>query len=119
MKTRNLLMSTIVSMAFLVVACHKSNNNDNSNANKVSISSTGFSPASITVVNGATVTWTNKDTAMHTVTSADGSISSGDIAGGSSFTKTFSSEGTFNYFDTHNTAMVGVVIVTKSSGSGY
>ena len=120
MKTRNLLIGTLFAAAFLVVACHKSNYNDDNNAsNKVSISSTGFSPATITVTSGATVTWTNKDTTVHTVTTMDGSINSGDIAAGSSFTQTFATEGTFNYYDTHNTAMTGVLVVTKSSGGGY
>src|SRR5262245_30172449 len=120
MKTRNLLIiSAFVSMAFFIGSCHKSSYNNDNTANKVSILSTVFSPASIIITSGATVNWTNKDTAMHTVTTPDGSISSGDIAAGSSFTQTFGTAGTFNYYDTHNTAMTGVLIVTKSSGSGY
>ena len=112
-------MSVLLSVGFLIGSCHKNSYNDDNSANKVSISSTGFAPATITVTTGATVTWTNKDTVMHTVTTADGSISSGDIAAGSSYTKTFSDAGTFNYYDAHNTTMTGILIVTKSSGSGY
>lgn len=122
MKTRKLLLiSALISLAFLISSCYKSNNTYNNNtANKVSILSTGFSPASITVSSGSTVTWTNKDNMMHTVTTADGTISSGDIAGGSTFNKTFTTVGTFNYFDSHNPSMTGVIVVTASSGGrGY
>jgi plastocyanin len=57
----------------------------------------------------------------HTVTTADGKISSGDIAAGSSFSQAFPTAGTFNYFDTHNANMTGTITVTTSSpgGGGY
>jgi plastocyanin len=78
-----------------------------------------FSPASLTVVSGSTVTWKNDDTMVHAVTSSDGSINSGDIAIGSSFSTTFYTLGTINYHDVHNTGMTFVLIVTGSSGGGY
>ena len=78
-----------------------------------------FSPASLTVVAGSNVTWMNDDTVIHTVTATDGSFNSGDIAIGSSYSKTFSTAGTINYSDTHNTNMTGVLIVMGSSGGGY
>lgn len=120
MKAKSLLsISTlVVSMAFLITACHKSNDNTPT-ANKVSISGMAYSPASLTVATGSTVTWTNTDTAVHSVATADGSINSGDITAGSSYTQTFANAGTFNYYDTHNKNMTGVLIITKSSGSGY
>jgi len=64
--------------------------------------------------------WTNNDNIAHTVTTEDGSINSGDIAPGSSFSKTFTATGTYNYHDEHNTNMVGVLVVSGSSmGGGY
>ena len=118
-------MSACISIAFLVVSCYKNNgrdyNNSSNMAKKVSISATGYSPATLTVASGSTVTWTNTDNMVHTVTTADGKISSGDIAAGSSFSQAFTTTGTFNYFDSHNTTMSGVVTVTTSSpgGGGY
>ena len=56
---------------------------------------------------------------VHTVTTAEGSISSGDITPGSSYSKTFTTAGTYNYYDAHNTNMTGVLVVTAaSSGRG-
>lgn len=124
MKTKYILISATISLILLTTSCYKSNNSYNSSSNpstsKVSISASGYSPSSLSVVLGSTVTWTNNDNAMHTVTTTDGSISSGDIAAGSSYSKTFATAGTYNYFDVHNSNMTGVVIVlTGSGGGGY
>lgn len=108
-----------MSMMVLVISCYKNKDVTNTPTNsQITISSSGFSPASLTVVMGSTVTWVNNDNVMHTVTTDDGSINSGDIAAGTSYSKTFSAAGTYSYHDTHNTSMLGVVIVTKDSGGG-
>lgn len=46
---------------------------------------------------GTTVTWENKDSAMHTVTFVDGP-DSGDIAAGASWTHTFTEPGTYDFY---------------------
>jgi nitrite reductase (NO-forming) len=80
-----------------------------------------FSPNSITVKVGATVTWTNTDDMFHTVTSGtstgtagtpDGTFNSGFIAPGQTWSYTFTAAGTFPYFCTPHPWMVGKVIVT-------
>jgi plastocyanin len=117
-----LLVSILVTAAFVMVSCYKSKSSYNSNTNtsKVSITSAGYSPASLTITKGSTVTWTNNDNMSHTVTTTEGSINSGDIAPGSSYTKTFTTAGTYNYSDMHNSNMTGVLIVTAAaSGGGY
>ncbi len=122
MKTKkNLLSSVLVIATVLIVSCYKSKSsyNNSTTNSKVSITSSGFSPASVTIVTGSTVSWANNDNVVHTVTTADGSINSGDIAPESSYTKTFTTAGTYNYYDAHNTNMKGVLIVTGSSGGGY
>ena len=121
MKTKILLLlSVLIAAAFVMVSCYKSKSSYNSNTttSKVSITSSGYSPASLTVTNGSTVTWTNNDNMAHTVTTTEGSINSGDIAPGSSYTKTFTTAGTYTYHDSHNTNMTGVLIVTTASSSG-
>jgi plastocyanin len=121
MKTKNLLIvSVLFSVIFIIVSCYKSNSSMTNapTTSKVTISSSGYSPASLSVARGSTVTWTNNDNMVHSVTTADGSINSGDIAAGTSYSKTFSSAGTFNYYDVHNKNMMGVLVVT-TSGSGY
>ncbi len=123
MKTRNFLNGflLVITTAVISFSCYKSKNdynNGSGNIYKVSIKNSGFTPATVTVVAGSTVSWKNDDTMIHGVTTADGSISSGDIAAGGTYTKTFSAAGTFNYYDTHNNSMTGVIIVTGTS-SGY
>ena len=123
MKTRILLLvAALITVTFLIVSCYKSKSSYNSTTtSKISITSSAYSPASVTVANGSTVTWTNNDNMVHTVTTAEGSISSGDITPGSSYSKTFTTAGTYNYYDAHNTSMMGVLVVTAaaSGGTGY
>jgi plastocyanin len=72
----------------------------------VAISGFAFSPASLAVETGATVTWTNDDGVPHTVTSTDGpgissattsSFGSGTLQSGESFSHTFEEPGTYYY----------------------
>jgi len=121
MKARFFLStSALVVATFLIVSCYKSKSSYNSTpgTSKITITSSAYSPASLTVVNGSTVTWTTTDNAIHTATTEDGSINSGDIAPGSTFSKTFMTTGTYNYHDTHNTTMMGVLVVA-AAGGGY
>ena len=77
-----------------------------------------FDPLILNVPVGATVTWKNLDSTLHTVTS--GSAESGKpgtifdssyLTGGKTFQHTFSSAGTFDYFCTLHPYMKGQVIV--------
>ena len=124
MKTKVfVLASVVILVSFLFASCYKNKSDYNSSAtteSKVSIMSSAYSPASLTIVSGSAVTWTNNDNVAHTVTTADGNINSGDIAPGSSYSKTFTTTGTYSYYDAHNTSMTGVLIVSAtSSGGGY
>ena len=59
---------------------------------------------------GTSVTWTNTEE-PHTVTARDGSFNSDRIPQGESFTHTFDTAGTFDYFCQVHPAMEGTVIV--------
>ena len=81
--------------------------------NAVTISNFAFSPATITVPVGTTVTWTNKDSASHTVTADDGkAFDSKGIAQGATFTFTFATAGTYAYHCAVHPDMKATVIVT-------
>ncbi len=78
-----------------------------------------FEPETLTVSKGSTVTWTNGDSTLHTVTS--GSAESGNsgtefdssyLAAGKTFQHPFSTSGTFDYYCTLHPYMKGKVIVT-------
>jgi plastocyanin len=77
----------------------------------------GYAPDKITLVIGvnSTVTWTNNDSAHHTVTSVsgNGSISSGDMAPGAKFTFAFTAPGTYQYYCVYHAWMTGTITVVK------
>ena len=104
----SLLFSTIL------VSCSKSSGTSNSappEPNAVSIINMTFTPATITVTAGTTVTWKNNDNMTHTVTANDDSYDSGNIGSGSSFSKTFSIAGTYPYHCSIHPSMTGKVVV--------
>jgi len=71
-----------------------------------------FDPDSVTIDPGTTVTWTNMDIAVHSVTSEDGIFDSGSLPQGHSFEYTFTRPGTYAYFSTPHPYITGEVIVT-------
>jgi plastocyanin len=79
----------------------------------VTIQSNSFNPDSLTIKVGETVTWTNKDSYAHTVTSDNGVFDSGNIASGATFSFTFNTEGTYSYHCSIHTSMTAKIIVTK------
>ena len=82
-------------------------------ADAVNIENFKFTPAAITVHQGTTVTWTNKDDEAHTVFFAfDGSKSPLLVNGSNTYTKTFTTAGTFTYHCTIHPFMTATVTVT-------
>lgn len=77
----------------------------------VKITNFAFSPKTITVKKGTTVTWTNDDSVSHTATSDDGSFDTGMLAKGESGSVTFDKTGTFNYHCTPHPNMKGTIVV--------
>lgn len=77
----------------------------------VTIENFAYDPPTITIKKGGTVTWTNKDTALHTATADGGDFDTGDIAQDESATLTFDESGTFSYICTYHPNMKGTVIV--------
>ncbi len=76
-----------------------------------------FLPYEETVAKGASVTWSNDDSAAHTVTSGtpsggpDGLFDSSIFMAGNSFEFTFDDAGTYDYFCMVHPWMVGIVNV--------
>ncbi len=90
---------------------------DNGSSAAVNIIDLDFSPKSVKVAKGATVTWTNTGQAPHTVTAQDKGWTSDMLKNGDTFSHTFGSVGTFTYICTFHPNMVGTVVVTDSSGA--
>ena len=80
---------------------------------EISMVNFSFSPKEVAIKKGTTVTWTNQDSAVHTVTSDMPLFDSGDLAQGKSFSYTFSTAGTFAYHCIpHQAKMTGTIVVT-------
>ncbi len=72
-----------------------------------------FDPQTFTVSVGTTVTWLNKDTMTHTVTSNDtGLFGSALLTTGNTFSHTFSTAGTYYYHCDPHPQMWGKIVVT-------
>lgn len=90
----------------------------------VAIENFAFTPQTLTVKTGTTVTWTNNDGAPHTVASADsistdanttGLFESGNLGKGDTFSFTFTESGTYFYVCTLHAgepAMHGEIVVS-------
>jgi amicyanin len=82
------------------------------NATSIDISNFQFSPSTITINVGQTVTWTNKDSTPHTVTSDSGSeLASSSLGTGQKYSHTFDTPGTYNYHCSPHPGMKAKVIV--------
>lgn len=73
-----------------------------------------FSPATIEIPAGTVVTWTNNDSAPHTVTADDGSFDSGTIESGASFSLPFNEPGTYTYHCEFHPNMTATIVVTEA-----
>ena len=77
----------------------------------MNISGFAFSPVSVTIQRGSTVTWTNKDAATHTATADDGSFDTGLLTTNHNNHFTFSTAGTFTYHCAIHPTMTAQIIV--------
>ncbi|TVT11371.1 copper-binding protein [Amycolatopsis bartoniae] len=87
---------------------------------QVEIKNYAYSPAALSIAVGDTVTWTNEDTAPHTVTVSDGPVkfASPNLAQGQTYTYTFTQAGTYSYYCAVHPDMKATVTVTGSGSGG-
>jgi plastocyanin len=78
---------------------------------RVEISHHKYSPVTLTVAAGTTVTWTNHDDDVHTVVSTDQAFRSPGLETDEAYSYTFARPGTYSYFCTLHPLMVAKVIV--------
>ena len=79
--------------------------------NVVTIDNFTFTPPELTVAVGTTVKWVNHDDIPHLVVNKDKAFRSKALDTDDSFSYTFASAGTFDYFCALHPHMVGKVIV--------
>jgi plastocyanin len=84
----------------------------------VSIDNFSFSPATLTVKAGTTVTWTNRDDIPHGIASSNSAFKrSQALDTDDSYSFTFTTPGTYQYFCYLHPHMVGSVVVEAATGS--
>ena len=72
-----------------------------------------FSPASVTIASGCSVTWTQTSATKHTTTSDTGLWDSGQLGQNQTFTRQFNTAGTFAYHcSVHPNQMQATITVT-------
>lgn len=114
-----LSMSLFIFLAFN--GCSKNDYGTNAGGgtpgtNEIFIQNMSFSSGTKTVTAGTTLTWTNKDSYAHTVTSGipgspSGVFDSGNIPSQGSFSHTFSQAGTFKYYCRIHSSMTATITV--------
>ena len=81
----------------------------------VSIVDYSFSPGTITIKAGDTITWVNNGKQPHTATASNGSFNTGTLKTGQSASHTFTTAGTFAYICSIHPFMHGTVVVEAAS----
>jgi len=81
---------------------------------EVNIEDFAYNPDPVTIKVGQSVTWTNQDSAPHTATAQDRDVlQSGTLNQGESYTQTFDTPGTYEYFCEFHPNMKGVMIAEE------
>jgi amicyanin len=84
----------------------------------VSIDNFTFTPPSLTVKAGTTVTWTNKDDIPHGIASSGNAFAkSPALDTDQSYSFTFTTPGTYQYFCYIHPHMVGTIVVEAAPGT--
>lgn len=73
-----------------------------------------FMPMTVTIAEGDTVAWTNRDQIPHTVAEKNKLFRSGALDTGDTYSHTFDKAGTYDYFCTLHPQMFAHVIVTAA-----
>ena len=83
------------------------------NATRAEMRTMTFNPKRLEIATGTTVTWTNNDQLVHTITADDGSWDSGPIEPGKSWSHTFTQPGEYAFHCTPHPFMKAVVVVRQ------
>jgi plastocyanin len=122
LRKRRTAAAVVLGVALTVAACSSGGSTPSSGgsaggstggSHTITIKNFAFSPGTLTVTAGTTVTVTNDDQVAHTLTGKTGGFATGDIAAGQS--KTFTapnSPGTYSYFCSIHQYMSGSLVVS-------
>lgn len=112
------LLSALIILNLLVAVFGgdiKSANTGSGNKSEIEIKDFHFTPQTLMVKSGETITWTNRDEEPHTVVSVEKQFKkSPPLDTDQSFTVTAGAPGTYTYFCSVHPKMTGTIIVVKS-----
>ena len=106
----SLMLIILLSIYGMTSSCTKTPAPGTPGPNEVFIQGSAFSPSTIIVSAGTTITWTNNDAMTHTVTSNSG-VFNMSIGSGSNWSRVFNQVGIFPYHCSIHTFMTGSVTV--------
>ena len=81
------------------------------NSAAIQIDNFHYTPPSLVVAPGTTVTWTNADDSPHTVREKDGKFKSAALDTDDKFSQTFAEPGEYEYFCSIHPYMTGKIVV--------
>ena len=117
LSTRSTLIGAIATAALLFAAGLETGaTGEAPAAAAVRIDNFAFSPPTLEVAPGTTVTWTNGDDDVHSVVEKDRKFKSAALDTGDTFSQTFTAPGEYDYFCSLHPRMVGKIVV-KPAGS--
>lgn len=113
------LLVLVLALALLVAACGASTGGSTNtsvagpvaNGVQVIMTNRSYSPQTVTIKVGQTVTWVNQDSPQHDVIADNGEFQSQLFDTGQSFSFTFTKAGTYPYHCSIHPGMTGTVIV--------
>jgi plastocyanin len=115
MKNKQLTLTRAAFLLLLMILVMLGNKNAHagspSSASEVKIDNFTFTPSTLTVAAGTTVTWTNSDDIPHTVVSVDNIFKSEVLDTDDKFSYTFTKPGTYAYFCSIHPKMTAKIVV--------
>ena len=84
----------------------------------MTIADFSFTPGSLTINQGDTVTWVNNGPTPHSATANNGSFNTGILKAGQSASHTFAQAGTFSYFCQPHPFMKATIVVQAAQTGG-
>jgi plastocyanin len=121
MPLRNTLRSTVIAAALgattaALLAAIVLPGRAQSPASAVSIDNFTFNPQKLTVKAGTAVTWTNKDDIPHAIAAVGKEFKSKVLDTDNSFSFTFITPGSYEYFCSLHPHMTGTIVVEAATG---
>jgi plastocyanin len=110
------LLVGALGVAALVTTASRAPSADVAKSASIQIDNFHYSPPTLVVTPGTTVTWKNDDDSPHSVRDKDGKFKSAALDTDDTFSQTFAAPGEYDYFCSIHPYMTGKILV-KPTGS--